>query len=368
MKFSSPREPFLEVLQTAASVAAARSPKPILQKVKVEVGSEAAFLLATDLELSVRIRLDQVDVSAPGEVMLPPAQLGQILREARDEQFSLESTDQGSVLRLANAEFQLLGEAPEEFPPVGHFETDSFYTVEATSYAELVRRTVFAADTENVRQALSGVLWEMEQERLVAVATDGRRLAKKEVPVQPSGTPASWPSDVIVPPRFLQLSERIVGGQGEVAFYVESNHVRLRHGAVSMHARLLEGRFPRWRDVFPSRADAQKTELVAGPLLSALRQASALLGPDDSGVLWQFEAGELVISGQGSELGQGQVRLPVAWEGEKLVIRLNPRFVQDFLRVLSPETSLTAYFQSADAPVLFETEDGSSYVVMPMAL
>ncbi len=388
MKFSCPREPFLDALQTAASVAAARSPKPILQKVKLEVGPDQAFLLATDLELAVRVRLDQVDVNTPGEAMLPPAQLGQILREARDEQFVLESTEQGTVLRLTNAEFQLLGEDPEEFPPVPDFQGQSCYVIEAEAYREMVRRTVFAADTENVRQALSGVLWELEQgERLVAVATDGRRLATKTAPVHSrlavasggpevtapeSGTGPSiaWPADVIVPSGFLQRTERIVGGQGEVEFYVEDNHVRLRYGSVSIHARLLEGRFPKWREVVPnpSQPELRKTELVAGPLLSAMRQASALLGPDDRGVLWQFDQGELIISGQGTELGQGQVRLPVAWEGEKLVVRLNPKYVQDFLRVLSPEASFTACLQSSEAPVLFVTEDGSNYVVMPMAL
>ncbi len=368
MKFSCPREPFLEALQSAASVAATRSPKPVLQKVKLEVAPEAAYLLATDLELGIRIRLAGVDVNTPGEVMLPPTQLSQILREARDEQFALESTDQGARVRLANAEFQLLGEDPEEFPPVAQFEADSCYVVEGEAYAELVRRTAFAADTESVRQALSGVLWELEEERLIAVATDGRRLAKKEAPVQRAGTPAAWPEDVIVPPRFLQLTERLISGEGQVEFFVENNHIYVRFAHVAMHARLLEGRFPKWRDVFPSRSDARKTELVAGPLGAALRQAAALLGPDDRGVLWQFEGGELVISGQGVEVGQGQVRLPVAWEGEKLVIRLNPKYVLDFLRVLSPETSLTAYFHSSDAPVLLETEDGSSYVVMPMAL
>ncbi len=367
MRLSCPRQEFLQALEVASAVAANRSPKEILKKVKLEVGEQAASLVATDLEVGVRITLSDVDVNASGEAMLPPSQVAQILREANDERLVLETVEESLVLRLTNGEFRLVSEDPEEFPPVGSFESQSYLALPTETYQELVRRTVFATEKEGTRYALGAVCWELEGDKLLMVATDGRRLSRVEAVVEQEGGQVRWPQQALVPPRAMQVVERAARDE-QVHVVASGSEILLRSGMVSLQARLQEGQFPNWREVFPDRSSSQKTELIAGPLAAAVRQASALLGKEDRGLLWTFSQGQLQIAAHGVEFGQGSVQLPVAWEGEELRVRLDPRFLLDFLRVLPADASLVAYFTSPDAPVLFETEDGFSYVVMPMAL
>ena len=366
MKLSCSRAEFLDALQTAASVVPSRTPKPVLQRVKLEVSQGEGALLATDLEVGLRITLSDVDVNLPGEAMLPPGQLIRILREANDERVMLESAGEGTLVRLLNGEFRLRGEDPEEFPPVEGFSHQQYGKLPTESFRELVRRTVFATEPESVRYALAGVCWELEGQELVAVATDGRRLAKVAVSVEFSDPPPKWPESVVIPTQALQLVERAAKDE-YVQFAADAREIQFLSGPLSLRARLHEGQFPAWREVIPRRGEGFKTELVAGPLGAAVRQAEALLGREDRGIFWRFGRGELLVSAERVEYGQGTVRLPVAWEHPDLAVRLDPRFLLEFLRVLPPEASISVQLQSADAPVLFETEDGFCYVVMPMA-
>src|SRR5580698_1733544 len=100
MKVTCDREQLLAAFQTAAAVAPSRSPKPILQNVKLEVEESSAIILATDLEVGVRTVVSGVDVQVAGAAILPVARFGAILRESSDEKLRIE-TDAGATGKIA---------------------------------------------------------------------------------------------------------------------------------------------------------------------------------------------------------------------------------------------------------------------------
>ena len=99
MKITCNREKMWHAFQTVSSVAPSRSPKPILQNVKLEVESGSAILMATDLEVGIRYSVDGIEVESPGSAVLPVSRFGSILRESRDEKFRMESDNQGTIIR-----------------------------------------------------------------------------------------------------------------------------------------------------------------------------------------------------------------------------------------------------------------------------
>jgi DNA polymerase-3 subunit beta len=137
---------------------------------------------------------------------------------------------------------------------------------------ELVRRTVFSTDNESSRYALGGVLLEFTAQApagtVIAVGTDGRRLAKMEGPaVAKDGQPAD--AQPIVPARAMQLIERCLGDASvPVHVAVRANEILVKTGPTTISARLVDGRFPRWRDVFPDRPDAARARHASGIRLS----------------------------------------------------------------------------------------------------
>ena len=71
MKITCNREKLLHAFQTVAAIAPARSPKPMLQNVKLEVSGTAATLMATDLEVGIRYDVTGIEVDAPGAAAAP---------------------------------------------------------------------------------------------------------------------------------------------------------------------------------------------------------------------------------------------------------------------------------------------------------
>ena len=114
-------------------------------------------------------------------------------------------------MRGERSEFRLASENPDEFPAVASFNEAKYHDIPARLLKEMIRRTIFATDNESTRYALGGVLLEFSANRMTAVATDGRRLAKMDGPAQAiggHGEGAAAKSATIVPTKSMQLIER----------------------------------------------------------------------------------------------------------------------------------------------------------------
>jgi DNA polymerase-3 subunit beta len=290
------------------------------------------------------------------------------LRESSDPVLRLETDGRGTIIRGERSEFRLPAENPDEFPTVAEFTESGFLEVPARLLRELIRRTVFATDNESSRYALGGVLLEYGNGELTAVGTDGRRLAVMKGPAGAIGGYRGTEGNTIVPTRAMQFIERtITDGDTEVQLASRGNDVLLKTPRAVIYSRLVEGRFPKWRDVFPKRTDAHKIPLVVGPAYSAVRQAAIVTSDESRGVDFTFGEGKLVLSGRAAETGQSRVELPIAYDGPTLSIALDPRYVNDFFRVLDPEKNFTLEIKDSDSAAILSTDDGYGYVVMPLA-
>ena len=368
MKIVADREKLLAAFQTAAAVAPTRSPKPILQNIKLDVNEGTATLIATDMEVGIRLDVPGIEVEQTGTAILPVGQFGAILRESSDEKLQVESVEAGTLVQGDHSKFKLPSQNPDEFPEVALFEEEKFHEVPALLLRELVRRTVFATDVESTRYALGGVMLEMEEDRITAVGTDGRRLAKMDGPAHAVGGHQSVEAQTIVPTRAMQLLERAISADdAEIQLAARANDVLVKSPRATIFSRLVEGRFPKWRDVIPTWTDGQTIELTVGPLFSALRQAAIVSRDESRGIDFTFGDGSLVLSGSTADVGDARVEIPISYSGSPITITLDHRFVADFLKVLDPEKTFKLQIRDAESAAYSMTEDGFGYVVMPLA-
>jgi DNA polymerase-3 subunit beta len=202
---------------------------------------------------------------------------------------------------------------------------------------------------------------------VIAVGTDGRRLAKMEGPAAvKDGVPAE--AQPIVPARAMQLIERCLGDASmPVQVAVRTSEILVKTGPTTISARLVDGRFPRWRDVFPDRPDAARVKIVAGPLLAAVRQAAIVTSEQSKGVDFSFEPGQLMLAARSAESGESRIELPIEHAGTTVKIKLDPRFMSEFLRVLDAATTVTLELTDSQSACVCRTDDGYGYVIMPLA-
>jgi DNA polymerase III subunit beta len=369
MKIVCEREKLLAAFQTAALFAPSRSPKEILTNVKLDVDKNGATFSATDMEVGVRIQIDGLDVDAAGSAILPVVHFGAILRENSDQKLRIDSTSKGTIVRGERSEFKLNAADPDEFPNVAQFEETKYHVISARLFREIIHRTEFATDMESSRYALGGVLFELEANKITAVGTDGRRLAKMEGPAEAvSGHKTGDTMTIIRTPSLRAIGRSLADADNEVHLAARASDVLLRTPRCTFYSRLVEGRFPRWRDVFPQRRDAPRIDMTVGPFLSALRQASVVLSAESRGVDFTFGDGTLTLSGATAETGQSRVDMPISYSGPQIIVALDHRFVLEFLKVLSPEANISLEIENGETAVVFYADDSAyGYVVMPLS-
>src|SRR5271168_2456277 len=152
MKATCPREGLLSACQIAGVAVAARDVKPILSNLKAIAGPNGCTLLATDLELGIRLEVRSVKVEEPGEAILPAARLVSILRESTDEELTIEAGPAACLVRGQFNEFEMPGEDPAAFPDIPSFAEEKYHELSAGTLRTMIRRTIFsAAGAEHAR-------------------------------------------------------------------------------------------------------------------------------------------------------------------------------------------------------------------------
>jgi len=367
MKFSCPRNILQSAFAIVSGVVPQRSPKEVLRNVKLSLADGTATLLGTDEEVGIRYELSGVTTDSVGEVLLPTQRLNAILREVQDDTIQVEVSEEALWIRTSGSEFRLSVEDPAQFPTVAKFEDQDYYVISGKALKQGIQRTLFATDTESTRYALGGVLWELEAEHLTLAATDGRRLAVVKTACGEHGTVREEVGQPVIPAKAMSLIERSIHDEEQdVHLAIHPHHVLIRSGLSTIYARLVEGRFPRYQDVVPDQCETT-IEFVVGPFLSAVRQAMIVTNEESRGVDFSFNDGTLTLTSVGQDVGSSRIELPISFEGTPFVITFDPRFIQEFLRVLEPAGPVKLELVDGNSAAVFKADDNYTYVVMPLA-
>jgi DNA polymerase-3 subunit beta len=367
MKVLCHHEGLLSAFQLASVVVPARDLKPVLRNLKAIADADRCTFLATDLELGIRLEVRGVRVEEAGEALLPVGRLLAILRESTDEELSIEASTQSCLVRGQFNEFEMGGEDPADFPDVPAFTGESYHELPAGILREMIRRTVFAAATENPRYAVTGILWELEGDVARLVATDGRRLAVVQGSATPQGGHDTKGQTYVVPTKAMQLLERNLQDPDErVRVSLRPNEALFKTERAMIYSRLVEGRYPPYREVFPKKQTV-KMPLGVGPFYTAVRQAAVMTDDESKKVVFSFAKKKLTLQARGAATGRSKVEMPIEYEAKAIDIAFDPKFLTDMLRVLNPEDGLTLELVDGNSVALFRCGENYSYIVMPLS-
>jgi len=368
MKIVCHREGLLSACQVVSAAVAARDVKPVLRNIKAIVEEDRCILMATDLELGIRLEVRGIKVEEAGEALLPTSRLIAILREATDEEMTVEAGPDKVIVRGNTNEFDMPGEDASAFPDVPAFAEEKYHELSAGVLREMIKRTVFAAATEGQVRfgATTGILWELEDDKAALIATDGRRLAMMTGAAKPHGGHTTQGQMPVVPSKAMNLLERNLTTPDEtIKISLRQNEVLMKTERAMIYSRLVEGRFPSYKQVIPSK-HTHKVPLTVGPFLAAVRQAAIMTDDESKRVRFQFAKKKLTLRAQGAESGQSRVELPIEYDGKGLEISFDPKFVTDMLRVLEPDTPLTLEMSESEKPAVFRHEPSYLYVIVPL--
>jgi DNA polymerase-3 subunit beta len=358
------REPFLRALQLVQTIVESRQTLPILSNVLLEAQGSGLRLLATDLEVGVRVTLPAA-VKTPGAVTLGARKLLEIVRElqAAEEVTLALRENSGVELRSGKARFGLVGLSADDFPPLALDNAGAGVPVDGARLRAMLTRTAFAMSQDESRPFLNGIFLTLKQRDLRFVATDGHRLALTKTEVD-SGEEMSG----IVPRKAVQELGRVLGGADQVALAVRDSQFFLRTQGFELGSKLVEGAFPAYEQVLP-KAHPRRLVVERELLIAGLRRVSVVA--DDRTKPVQLVAGAtgLRLKALSQELGEAEEELPAEFGGEDLTIGFNARYLLEALAPMEGERVVIELKDALSPGVLKSLGDEQNLcVIMPMRI
>lgn len=369
MKVICDRAALADAVNIIGSVVASRSPSPVLLCVKLTAADGRLMLAATDLEVSLKLGVDQVDVQEEGVSLIPADKLAQIVRMSDDSTLMLETEDHALHIRGADSHFKVFGYDPSEAPADRELDDITFSTeIDGGVLQTLITRTLFAAAAEHSRYAINGVLFDRDGRKLQLIATDGRRLAlAKGICHTGEGK-----AQLIVPAKALTLLNKLIDDpETTVRIAFEENLAIFKVGdgpdCAVLSSNLVEGAFPPYEDVIPKDQD-KKVSFDAGALSSAIRRAALLTNEESKGVRMSFTEDKLTLTSRAPEMGEAEIQLDLKdYSGEPVEIGFNPGFFTDALKVIG-NNEVIIELKAPNKPGVIKTGADFIYVIMPVNL
>ncbi len=368
MKFTVIRSRFLDLLSSVQSVVPNKPALQIISNAMVEA-SEAGdlTLTATDLDVSVRATLtSDVKVDEPGSTTLPVRKLVEMLRMAPEGeiQFDVDSDDAARVITPA-AKYRVLGLDVHEFPVIKEpSEEAKCFTVDRAVFREMLRKTSYAAGTDETRRILTGVLMQFSDAKLTMVATDGKRLALVEQELE---FPPESACEMILPPKAVAELMRLLGGsEGAMKIYGQAGQVMFDCGTFRFYSKLIEGVYAKYQSVIPTSCDERVT-VNRDELIASIQRVAIMSNDKSHAVRLKFAEGALTLSASNSEAGEASDVLPIKYSGRELVAAYNPSYVMDCLRNLDTE-EVTFEMSEGHSPAVIKCGIPFLYVIMPLRI
>jgi DNA polymerase-3 subunit beta len=370
MKLTIERAALLKSLNHVQSVVERRNTIPILSNVKIEGRSGLVSFNATDMDLDI-VESVGADVARAGATTASAHTLYEIVRKLPDgSQVELEQSGEDGqlTLRSGRSRFVLAALPVDDYPVMSGGDLPHSFVLAADELKNLIDRTRFAISSEETRYYLNGIYLHAASSGgvsvLRAVATDGHRLARIEVPL-PEG--AAGIPGVIVPRKTVaELRKLLDESSVDVTVSLSDSKIRFAFDRVVLTSKLIDGTFPDYERVIPADND-KVLEVDCKSLSHAVDRVSAISTEKSRAIKLAVDKGSITLSASSPENGSAVEELEAVYESSPIEIGFNSRYLLEILAQIEGDAARFAMADSGSPTVVREVTDGSAvYVLMPM--
>ncbi len=372
MRFVIATQELNYLVNKCQNVVPQKSTIPVLANFMIEAKNGQVIITATDLTVGVRCFTD-AKILEEGKTTVPAKKLASLLKELTAVNLEFFTNDNHVTEIVADSSrFKLHGMGCDEYPSLPDIKGATEVLLPQEMLKDMFFRTSFAVSKEDNRYALTGVFLHIEQGKARFVGTDGKRLARAHLDVS---LDPSFKGDFIIPLKAVEEMLKNLQSEGEVKLFLTTDKIALETENTLLISKLLSGEYPDVNRVIPEKTDTT-VSLHREELITLLKQVSLFTADGNQSVKFSFSNGELKLSANTMEIGEGKVSMPINYHGSELSVAFNPDFFLDILRHSTNETVCMGITDSFNPGVIIDSESqevalGSAsplYVLMPMRL
>ncbi len=368
MRFALEQQAFYGPLQLVSGAVEKRQTLPVLANVLLQVEDSSLTITGTDLEVEMVASIPLESDFEPGETTVPAKKLVDIVKSlSSDQRIVFELQENKMRLMTHQSKFTLSTLPATEFPSLEESLGLADVKLDVAKLRSVIGDTQFAMAQQDVRYYLNGMLFDFSPEqKLIAVATDGHRLAMSSTEIDSS---IDDRQQAIVPRKgVIELNRFLSSVDEAIQLQISGNHIKASSNHFSFTSKLVDGKYPDYEKVLPKGGDklvvANKNDLR-----NALQKASILCNEKFRGVRFNLLNGLVKIHSNNPEQEEAEIELEIDYNGPDLEIGFNVSYMLDVLNTVSSE-NVRLTFSDANSSLLVEEIDGSTsvYVIMPMRL
>ncbi|MEO1194481.1 MAG: DNA polymerase III subunit beta, partial [Pseudomonadota bacterium] len=332
MKLTIDRAVLLKALAHVQSVVERRNTIPILSNVLLDAGPAGLAMTATDMDLTI-VETAAAEVATPGAITAPAHTLYDIVRklpEGADVALEADGEQGQVVLTAGRSRFSLATLPRDDFPAVPASDLPHSFTLPADALKNLIDRTRFAISTEETRYYLNGIyLHDTAVDSvplLRAVATDGHRLARFEIPLPEGGE--SMPGIIVPRKAVAELRKLLEEAEGGIEVALSETRIRFTLTDTVLTSKLIDGTFPDYERVIPSGND-RIMDVDCKSFRASVDRVSTISSEKSRAVKLELADSQLRLSANAPEAGSAQEELEVDYAGPGMDIGFNSRYLME---------------------------------------
>lgn len=338
---------------------------PVLEGIFLKAQGDTLTLVATDTELTIE-KVIRAEVLMEGETVVTGKYFAEFVKKLEKEQVELSRFENGQLkIKYSDSESEMQVFPAEEFPKTDKNLNENYFVLNQGDFKNQINKTVFACSQDDSRPILKGVLFEIADGIVTAVALDGFRMSvcKKNV------KEFSGEFKAIIPSRTLtEISRLLEKDEEDIKIILQKNTLMIQSEGTTLISRLLEGEFINYRQIIPTEFITE-VRVNTKTLQTSVERASILARTDRLSVVkFDIKEDNIEVTAK-SEIGNVNETIPVNMGGKDVLIAFNSKYIAEFLRIIDDDF-INMHFNSPIAPCVIKPFSGDEflYLVLPVRI
>ncbi|MCK4891173.1 MAG: DNA polymerase III subunit beta [Candidatus Pacebacteria bacterium] len=376
MKFTCTRENLNKALNIVGRIINKNSTLPILNNVLLKTEKGRLKLSSTNLEIGINYWIGG-KIEESGEITVPTKLFANFISNLPNNNIEIKSREDILNIKCGGYKTNIKGLDPKEYPLAPKLEMEPIFKIKSSDFKKALSQVLPAVSNSESRIEITGVFLnfsELNKNKITLVATDSYRLAEKDINLKKDNINKKFKdilgnvNSIIIPKDTIQELIRILGENEEMLeIIISENQILFNFESASVISRLIEGKYPDYKQIIPDKFESQIT-INKNEIINSIKVASLFSNISNNSIELKLlnSSKNLEISSEISDLGNNNTKIPAENINKNLNILYNHKFLLDGFNSLNGDKVFLQINNETLPTILTSAADkGFIYVIMP---